>query len=94
MKDGRHHCSYDMKSGSNNGTSRINWDCTGASWGCLDGCLHNETTSNGVGFIGGKTTGAKTPHLQRLAIRVLSRGSGASPCERVWSEFTFVASKK
>ena len=38
--------------------------------------------------------GADTPLLQRLAIRVLSQGASSSPCERLWSSFGNIASKK
>jgi len=38
--------------------------------------------------------GADTPALQRLAIRILSQGCSASPCERLWSSFGHIASKK
>lgn len=38
--------------------------------------------------------GAETPELQRFAIRVLSQGSSASPCERNWSSFNHIQTKK
>ena len=38
--------------------------------------------------------GAKTPELQHFAIRVLSQGSSASPCERNWSSFNHIQTKK
>jgi len=38
--------------------------------------------------------GAESPQLQRFAIRVLSQGSSSSPCERNWSSFNHIQSKK
>lgn len=32
--------------------------------------------------------------LQNLSIRILNQGASPSPCEQLWTEFTFVASKK
>jgi hypothetical protein len=36
----------------------------------------------------------KAPELQNFAIRVLSQGSSASACERNWSSFNHIHSKK
>ena len=41
-----------------------------------------------------ETFGACTPNLKRLAIRVLSQGSCASSCERNWSTFSLIHTKK
>ena len=38
--------------------------------------------------------GVETPELQHFAIRVLSQGSSASPCERNWSSFNHSQTKK
>ena len=38
--------------------------------------------------------GAESRELQRFAIRVLSQGSSSSPCERNWSSFNHIQSKK
>ena len=38
--------------------------------------------------------GAESPQLQRFAVRVLSQGSSSSPCERNWSSFNHIQSKK
>lgn len=38
--------------------------------------------------------GSETPELQRFAIRILSQGSSASACERNWSSFNHIQSKK
>ncbi|KAH7438536.1 hypothetical protein KP509_04G019100 [Ceratopteris richardii] len=36
---------------------------------------------------------ARTPNLQKLALRVLSQGTCASPCERNWSTFSLIHTK-
>ena len=41
-----------------------------------------------------ETFGASTPNLKKLAIRVLSQGSCASSCERNWSTFSSIHTKK
>ena len=41
-----------------------------------------------------ETFGACTPKLQALALRVLSQGSCASPCERNWSTFSLIHTKR
>ena len=38
--------------------------------------------------------GAETPELQRFAIRILSQGASSSACERNWSCFDHIHSKK
>jgi len=38
--------------------------------------------------------GAHVPDLQRVAVRVLSQVSSASACERNWSTFEFIHTKK
>jgi len=38
--------------------------------------------------------GAESPQLQRFAVHVLSQGSSSSPCERNWSSFNHIQSKK
>jgi len=38
--------------------------------------------------------GAHVPDLQKVAVRVLSQVSSASACERNWSTFDFIHSKK
>eukprot|EP00253_Pinus_taeda_P004216 PITA_04216 len=38
--------------------------------------------------------GVETPELQRFAVRILSQGSSASACERNWSSFNHIQSKK
>ncbi|KAH7315063.1 hypothetical protein KP509_21G032000 [Ceratopteris richardii] len=35
----------------------------------------------------------RTPNLQKLALRVLSKGTCASPCERNWSTFSLIHTK-
>lgn len=41
-----------------------------------------------------ETFGACTPKLQALALRILSQGTCASPCERNWSTFSLIHTKK
>lgn len=41
-----------------------------------------------------ETFGAHTPKLQQLALRVLSQGTCASPCERNWSTFSLIHTKR
>ena len=41
-----------------------------------------------------ETFGTCTPNLRKLAIRVLSQGSCASSCERNWSTFSLIHTKK
>ncbi|KAH7438542.1 hypothetical protein KP509_04G019400 [Ceratopteris richardii] len=41
-----------------------------------------------------ETFGASVPNLQKLALRVLSQGSCASPCERNWSTFSLIHTKR
>jgi len=38
--------------------------------------------------------GAQTPELQHFAVRVLSQVTSAGSCERNWSTFDFIHSKK
>ena len=38
--------------------------------------------------------GGECPELQRLAVRVLAMVSSAGACERIWSAYDFVHSKK
>ncbi len=38
--------------------------------------------------------GTSTPNLMKLAIRVLSQGISASPCERNWSTFSLIHTKR
>ena len=38
--------------------------------------------------------GGETPNLSKLAIRVLSQGTCASPCERNWSTFSLIHTKR
>lgn len=38
--------------------------------------------------------GADSPELQRLAIRILSQGCSSSSCERLWSSFAHIHTKK
>ena len=41
-----------------------------------------------------ETFGTATPNLMKLAIRVLSQGSSASPCERNWSTFSLIHTRR
>ena len=41
-----------------------------------------------------KTFGTTTPNLAKLAIRVLSQGTSASSCERNWSTFSLIHTKR
>ncbi|KAI5070860.1 hypothetical protein GOP47_0015203, partial [Adiantum capillus-veneris] len=41
-----------------------------------------------------ETFGACAPNLQRLALRLLSQGTCASPCERNWSTFSLIHTKR
>ena len=41
-----------------------------------------------------ETFGASTPNLMKLAIRVLSQVTSASPCERNWSTFSLIHTKR
>ena len=41
-----------------------------------------------------ETFGTTTPNLMKLAIRVLSQGSSASPCERNWSIFSLIHTRR
>ena len=41
-----------------------------------------------------ETFGACTPTLQALALKVLSQGTCASPCERNWSTFSLIHTKR
>ncbi|ESN90190.1 hypothetical protein HELRODRAFT_182681, partial [Helobdella robusta] len=38
--------------------------------------------------------GAQTPELQKIAVRVLSQVTSAGSCERNWSTFDFIHTKK
>ena len=41
-----------------------------------------------------ETFGASTPNLTKLAIRILSQGTSASSCERNWSTFSLIHTKR
>ena len=41
-----------------------------------------------------ETFGASTPNLKKLAIRVFSQGTSASSCERNWSTFSLIHTKR
>ncbi|KAH9292228.1 hypothetical protein KI387_042583, partial [Taxus chinensis] len=47
-----------------------------------------------LGYRWWKSYGAQTPELQRFAIRILSQGASSSACERNWSCFDHIHSKK
>ncbi|GKA52211.1 hypothetical protein Tco_0745407 [Tanacetum coccineum] len=58
------------------------------------GYLLKRTRTKFAPYIWWRSYGIDTPLLQRFAIRVLSQTCSASPCERNWSTFDNLHSKK
>lgn len=65
---------------------------------CKEGLFANSlpwaSVANMPSYGWWETYGATTPNLQRLAMKVLAQPSAACACERNWSTFDFIHSKK